>query len=74
MGKYQKLEAERVVRSAIYTKLVWEGGEGTGEHGKQGIKLQGCLTITITTTTKLCNNKKYTRPKLKSIKSQNIRD
>ena len=55
---------------------MWEGGEGTGEHGKQGIKLQGCLTITITTTTttKLCNNKKYTRPKLKSIKSQNIRD
>ena len=63
--------------SGIYTKLVWEGGEGTGEHGKQGIKLQGCLTITITTittTTKLYNNKKYTRPKLKSIKSQNIRD
>ena len=53
---------------------MWEGGEGTGEHGKQGIKLQGSLTITITTTTKLCNNKKYTRPKLKSIKSQNIRD
>ena len=39
----------------IYTKLVWEGGEGTGEHSKQGIKIQGCLTITITTNNN--NNK-----------------
>ena len=67
-GRQTRVWMDGVKESLIYTKLVWEGGEGTREHGKQGIKLQGCLTITIktiTTTTKLYNNKKIYATKIK---------